>query len=376
MPSSSILLSAGEASGDLYAAKLAEALRRRGVTEIFGLGGAHMRAAGVELVADAAPVSVTGITEVVRHLPALRRTFARVVDQARRRGPRLAVLTDFPGFHLRLARRLAAQGIPCVYFVAPQFWAWRSGRARLVRRHFRRALCIFPFEEPFYRRYGVRADFIGHPLVDIVRPSMPREEFLRRQGLDPARPVIALLPGSRRNELEKHLPPVLGGSKLIARQVPEAQFVLALAPAMAGTAPVWREVGLPEIRMIAGATYDVVASAQVAVVASGTATIETALLGTPMSVIYRMAPLTAAIVRRMVHTPYFAMPNLVAGRKVVSELFQDDCRPERIASEVLRLLGSNHARSEMKTALAEVRTRLGSGGAIERAAEIILDNGY
>jgi lipid-A-disaccharide synthase len=371
MPSSSILLSAGEASGDLYAGRLAQALQLRGVSEIFGMGGPHMREAGVDLIADSADVAVMGISEVVHKLGILRRTLDNIVQISVARKPQLAVLTDFPGFHLRLARRLNRHNIPCVYFIAPQFWAWRPWRARIVKRRFTRALCIFPFEEAFYRGYGVDATFIGHPLVDIVKPSMSREEFLARDNLDASRPIVALLPGSRQSEIGHHLSPILGATRLIAEKVPGAQFILALAPGLESAAAALGVSAATGIRTISGATYDVVSSADVAIVASGTASVETALLGTPMIVIYRFAPLTATILRRLVTTPHFAMPNLIAERKIVPELFQEDCNPQRIAQETLRYLDSPDARAETKSALAEVRARLGTGGAIDRAAEII-----
>lgn len=369
--SDSILLSAGEASGDLYAGKLAAALRERGASEIFGMGGEHMRAAGVELVANSADVAVMGLSEVLQNLSVIRRTLDRVAQEAAQRKPKLAVLTDFPGFHLRLARRLNALGIPCVYFIAPQFWAWRPWRARIVKRRFVKALCIFPFEEAFYRGYGVDAVFIGHPLVDIAKPSMPREDFLAQHGLDAARPVVALLPGSRRSEIAHHLPALLGACPLIAQQAPGAQFVMALAPELESPA----SVAQAAVKVVQGATYDVVASADVAIVASGTATVETALLGTPMVVIYKFSPVTATILRRLVTTPHFAMANLIAGRKIVPELFQQECNPERIAEEAAGILNSAEKRAQIKAGLAEVREKLGSGGAIERAADIIAGMG-
>jgi lipid-A-disaccharide synthase len=366
--SDSILLSAGEASGDLYAGKLAAALKARDAGEIFGMGGEHMRAAGVELIANSADVAVMGLSEVLQNLSVIRRTLDRVAREAAARKPKLAVLTDFPGFHLQLARRLNALGTPCVYFIAPQFWAWRPWRARIVKRRFVKALCIFPFEEEFYRGYGVDATFIGHPLVDIVKPSMGREEFLAKQGLDASRPVVALLPGSRRSEIGHHLPAVLGACPLIAKQVPGAQFVMALAPGLEAAS-----VAHAGVKVVQGATYDAVAAADVAIVASGTATVETALLGTPMVVIYKFSPMTATILRRLVTTPHFAMANLIAGRKIVPELFQQECNAVRIAEEAAGILKSSEKRAEIKRGLSEVREKLGSGGAIERAADLIVE---
>src|SRR3989441_6622368 len=206
MPPTPLLLSAGEASGDMYAARLAAALRRRMDVAIFGMGGPQMRAAGVEIITDYSEVSVVGITEVLKRLPSLRRAMRRLVDEAERRHPPPAILTDFPGFHLRLARKLLPKGIRNVYYICPQFWAWRPWRANLVRRRFALALCIFPFEEKFYRDAGVPVKFIGHPLVGNVKPTLTREEFCRKYGLIEGRPIITILPGSRRGEIAHHLP--------------------------------------------------------------------------------------------------------------------------------------------------------------------------
>lgn len=368
-----LFISAGEASGDMYAARLAAELARRTGAHFFGMGGQRMAEAGVELIAHSSDVAVSGISEVWNKLPVLRQTMRRLTDEAAARRPSLAILTDFPSFHVRLARRLQQRKIRSVCFVAPQFWAWRPWRARLVKRRFAKALCIFPFEEEFYRKAGVDAKFIGHPLVDFVRPSMPREEFLAKYGLDAARPVVALLPGSRHNEIKHNWAPILGACERIAQARPDCQFVLAAAPGVGDAASFPPLPANLKIAVVPGAAYDCIASADAAIVASGTATVETALLGTPMVVIYRVAPVTSVVLRGLVTTPYFAMPNLIAGRRVVPELFQGDCSPERIADEVLRLLGSAAAREEMQAGLADVRKRLGPGGAIERAADIIAE---
>jgi lipid-A-disaccharide synthase len=281
-----------------------------------------------------------------------------------------------------LARNLQRRKIRCVCFVAPQFWAWRPWRAKLIQRRFVRALCIFPFEEEFYRKAGVNVSFIGHPLVDIVRPSMSRGDFLAQYMLAPSRPVVALLPGSRMNEVQRNLPPVLGALEQILSQKPGCQFVLALAPGMTAEATLrLRSGGLEhsflvpagaDLRIVTGATYDAVAAAAVAIVASGTATVETALLATPMVVIYRVARLTELIVRAFVTTEFVAMPNLIAGRRIIPELLQQDCTAPRISAEVTRLLDSPEAREEMRRDLAAVCEKLGPGGAIERAADIIV----
>ena len=365
-----ILISAGEASGDMYAARLANALRQRADVRLFGLGGLRMREAGVELLADCSEVAVVGISEFVRRVPAGWRVLRRLVAAAAERRPALAILVDSPALHLRLARRLSWQGVRIVYFICPQVWAWRAWRVRLIKRRFARALCIFPFEEKFYRDAGVPVDFVGHPLVDEVRSKMSRAEFAARYDLDAGQPIIALLPGSRAGELAHNLPPILQACHLLAQQHPY-QFALAVAPGLTPRQLVdYARRDVP-IRLVEDATYDALAAADVAIVSSGTATVEAALLGTPMVVVYRVSLTTAFFARRLVQAPFFAMPNLIAERRVVPELIQDGFTPERVAEETLRLLASPAAREQMKRDLAEVRSKLGPGGAIERAAEII-----
>ena len=370
MPPTQILISAGEASGDMYAARLAAALRARADVHLYGMGGPRMREAGVELVADCAEVSLVGIVEIAKKLPALNRVWKRLMDESKQRTPRFAILTDFPGFHLRLARALKRQGVQNIYFVCPQFWAWRPWRANLVRRRFVRGLCIFPFEQEWYRKRGVAADFIGHPLVGNVAAKRSREEFAAAFGLDAAKPIVVLLPGSRAGEIAHHMPPLVESCHLIARDH-ALQFVLALAPGMEES-QITRYLR-PEVPMciVQDATYDALGAADVAIVSSGTATVEAALMDTPMVVVYRLAPVTAAIARWLVRTPMFAMVNLIAGKRVVPELVQDDFTPERVASEVVRLLDSQEARDQMRQGLATVREKLGPPGAIERAADII-----
>src|SRR5579871_756725 len=376
MPPTQILISAGEASGDMYAARLAAALRARADVELFGMGGPRMREAGVETVADCSEVALVGIVEIAKKYPALRRVFKRLLGESGRRKPRLAILTDFPGFHLRLARRLKGQRVPCVYFVCPQFWAWRPWRANLVRRRFTRGLCIFPFEQDWYRARGVKADFIGHPLVGNVRANQTREQFAAANGLDPAKPIVAILPGSRSGEIAHHMPTLVEACDLaqafrLSQRQPEVQFVVALAPGVAKSliSP-YLDPG-DSIHIVEDSTYDALAAADLAIVSSGTATVEAALLDAPMVVIYRLAPLTAAIARLLVRTPMFAMVNLIAAKRVVPELVQKDFTPECLANEVTLLLDSPESLAEMRRGLAEVREKLGPPGAVERAADII-----
>jgi lipid-A-disaccharide synthase len=370
MSPTELLISAGEASGDMYAARLATALRARTGLHLFGMGGPLMREAGVETVVDFADVTLVGLLEVLPKMPAIVRAWRRMIVEARRRHPPLAILTDFPGFHLPYSRSLQRRGTQNVYFICPQFWAWRPGRVRRIRRRFVRGLCIFPFEVEFYRKAGVPVDWIGHPLVDQVRPTLTRAEFCARHRLDADQPIVTLLPGSRPGELAQHLPRMIAAAARL-QSAGRRQFLLALAPGLPQALVRPHLRGDVPLRVVEGATYDALAAADLAIVASGTATVETALLGVPMVVVYRMTPATAWVARRVVRTPFFAMVNLIAGKRVVPELFQDDFTPERVAAESERLLGSAEARQEMQNDLALVRKGLGPPGAIERAADII-----
>jgi lipid-A-disaccharide synthase len=368
-----VLISAGEASGDMYAARLASALRRRADVDLFGMGGPRMREAGVDTVVDIAEVGVLGVVEIVRKLPALRRAWRRLLSEIERRDPGLAILTDFPAFHLRLSRVLRRRHVRNVYFVCPQFWAWRPWRVRLVKRRFVRGLCIFPFEEDFYRQAGVHTDWIGHPLVDSVRTSMTREVFAQRHRLNPRLPIVAVLPGSRPSELDHHMPQLMPAIAQM-NSAGQQQFVFAVAPGLT-QAQLTAHMGAlaPRTTLVENATYELLGAADLAIVSSGTATIEAALIGVPMVVVYRVAPLTAWVVRRLARTRLFAMVNVLAGKEVVPELIQDAFTSERLGRETERLLASAEARAAMCRELAKVREMLGPPGAIDRAADIIAE---
>ena len=370
MPPIPLLISAGEASGDMYAARLATALQKRMDVALFGMGGPQMRAAGVDVVTDYKEVSVVGITEILSHLPSLIRAMRHLVSEARRRRPPFAILTDFPGFHLRLARKLRPLGIRNIYYICPQFWAWRPWRVRVVRRRFAQALCIFSFEESFFANAGVPTKFIGHPLVGAVHPTQTREEFCREQNLDPAQSIVTILPGSRHAELAQHLPIIREACTRIHSQHP-AQFVVAAATQanvnelQSGWNPSLH------VRVVENQTYNALAAADAAIVSSGTATIEAALLDVPMVVVYRVTPLTALLAKPLVRTKFFSMVNLIAERPVVSELIQKDFTPDRVSQEVVRLLKDPSARETLRAGLAEVRNRLGPPRAVDRAADAI-----
>ena len=376
MPTIPLLLSAGEASGDMYAARLATALKQRLDVSLFGMGGPRMREAGVEIITDYSEVSVVGITEVLKRLPSLIRAMRCLVDAAADRRPPLAILTDFPGFHLRLARKLRPRGIRNVYYICPQFWAWRPWRVNLVRRRFAEALCIFPFEEKFYADAGVPVKFIGHPLVGNVQPALSRELFCSKFGLQSERPILAILPGSRRGEIAHHVPVLVEALAEIRKTLPAApQVIIAVAPGLDPQRLMRAFPSDPQLKFIPHDTYSAVAASDLALVSSGTATVETALLGKPMVVFYRLSPLTARLAKPLVRTSLFSMVNLIADRAVVPELIQDDFTPQRLASEVASLISpseQSQARlTEMRQGLADVRVRLGPPGAVERAADEI-----
>jgi lipid-A-disaccharide synthase len=365
-----VLISAGEASGDLYASRVVEALRaRRPDAEFFGCAGPRMQAAGVRAVVDSRSLAVVGLVEVVAHLPRIwgeYRKLLRAIDAER---PDVAVLTDAPDFHLRLAKQLRRRGIPVVYLIAPQAWAWREGRVRTLRATIQRLLCIFPFEEKFFSDHGVPTTYIGHPLARIVRPSLTRNEFCRKINVPPDRRIVALLPGSRHGEVERHMPALLDA----ADRIPGVTFVLAL-PSGFGVESTrfWEPIRGSSIKVLEGHTWDSLAQAELALAASGTVTIEAALLGTPMVTFYRVNALSWILGRWLVRAPFLSMVNLVAGRRVVPELIQGDMTGERIATEAVRLLKDSGAQSAMRVDLAEVAAKLASDrDPMEAAAEWI-----
>jgi len=321
-----------------------------------------MQAAGVRPVVDSRSLAVVGLVEVLRHLPRIWREFRKLDRAAQTGSPDVAVLTDAPDFHLRLARRLRRQGIPVIYLVAPQFWAWRQGRVRKMPAVIDRLLCIFPFEEEFFAKHGVPATYIGHPLTRIIKPLLTRNEFCARFNLPTDRPIVALLPGSRHGELERHMPALLDAVERIAARH-RVTFVLSLPPGFgAEKARFWERVRAASIQVMEGATWETLAQAELALSKSGTVTVEAALLGVPMVTFYRLNALTWMLGRRLVRAPFLSMVNLIAGRRVVPELIQSEMTGERIAAEALRLLEDENARSAMRSGLAEVAGKLGSGG--------------
>jgi lipid-A-disaccharide synthase len=368
------MLSCGEASGDLYAGALAEALRaREPQVALFGFGGPRFAAAGGRLVGDFRGFSVTGLTEAVATIPRYYRMYRRLVAAARAERPDVFVAIDLPDFNFRLAKAIGRLGIPVVYYISPQLWAWRAGRMKTMKRIADQVLVIFPFEQPIYEHAGVPVAFVGHPLVDLARAREPREVFLARLGLDATAPTVALLPGSRTNEVGAILPTLVEATKIICASLPRAQFVVARAPGLHDQlfAPL-RSLAAPTRALVEGHADDVLAAADVVLTASGTATVQAALHGTPMVVVYRLSPLTYRLGKPFVRVSTYAMVNLVAGERIVPELIQEAFTPEAVAREALALLTDRDRRAAMRQGLADVRRRLGSSGASDRAAAAIL----
>ena len=364
-------MSAGEASGDLYASMLVNHLRRVWpAAEFYGCTGPKMRSAGVRTVVDASSLAVVGLLEVVSHVPRIYGEYQKLIRAAESDRPDLAILTDSPDFHLRVARRLKSLGIPVVYLVAPQVWAWRKGRIRWMRRVIDHLLCIFPFEEPFFRENGLSATYIGHPLAGLIRPALSRPEFLRKHRLAETRPLISVLPGSRRGEAARHLPPLIDAVDRVNRKR-ACSFVLP-ASATTGIAFFQERIGGAPIQVIEGQSWDALAHADVALAASGTVTVEAALLGAPLVTYYKVTLPSWLMGKLLVRVPYYSMVNLVAGRRVAPELMQSEMTGERIAAEAMRLLEHGQARETMRAGLAEVAGKLATGGdAMARAASVI-----
>ena len=387
-----IFISAGEASGEHYGALLIAALKKRlsaagQAASFFGMGGERMSAAGLECVVRAEEMAVMGLTEVVRHLPRIWREYRKLKKSIRDRRPSVAVLIDFPEIHFRLASEFHRMGVPVVFFVSPQLWAWKKHRIKLVRKYVDKMLVIFPFEEEFYRDRGVAAEFVGHPLAELPLPTITREQFAAENGLDPSRTWIGLLPGSRPKEIRDNLPEILKAARELAGQneARGLEFLIPLAPTLnaAQREQVKRLLEIHAARLPVHLVDDARAAlfhARASVVASGTATVEAALIGNPFVVVYRVSPLTYAIAKRVVTVPHVAMANLIAGKRVVPELIQHDFTAANIVQHLRRLLPDGVDRESMKMELKAIRERLNArtagrnqeSGAIERVAAITL----
>jgi lipid-A-disaccharide synthase len=387
MSSVRILISAGEASGEMYGAMLMEALRRLAggspattlnqQLEFFGVGGDRMRAAGCDTVVDAKDLAVVGISEILGHLPKIWKLFHKLIAEADKRKPDLAVVIDSPAFNWRVARQMHKRGIPVVYYVCPQFWAWRQGRVRLLRKYVDKALVIFPFEEKFYRDRGVDASFVGHPLADLPLPIIDREAYASQHHLDAAKPWITLMPGSRVKEVRMNLPVILESA---ARLGMGYELLLPVAPTLDRSFLLGLIGDNSAVHLVPEA-LPALAQSRAGIIASGTATVEAAMMGTPFVMVYRVSPLTYLVGRPRVKVPHFAMVNLIAGEAVVPELVQQDFTTEKVLTKLNEIIADGPARNKMVAGLDGVRTRLrgptrgptnDERHAVDRAAEAVL----
>jgi lipid-A-disaccharide synthase len=375
----SIMIVAGEPSGDKHGASLVRslrALRPNDDWQIFGAAGDKMRAAGVETILDVNDVGIMGAAAVIARLPTFLQGFRNLRRAARERRPDAVVLIDWPDFNMPLSNRLKRDGQKVIYYISPQVWAWRTYRVKAIKRNVDRMIVILPFERDFYQRAGVNVDYVGHPLVDTVQVTATREEFCRRHGFETSHPIVGLLPGSRRSIMKFILPVVFEAVTLLEKTHPNLQFAVALAPTAArleAEQQLAANGGLKNLRLVFDDTYNALAACRVSAVVSGTATLEAAIIGAPMVVVYRASWLDWNLFWPMINVESVALPNLIAGRNIVPELLQDQLTGERLAAELADLLDDAARREEMRKGLAEVRQKLGEAHASEKAAERILE---
>jgi len=369
-----IMIVTGEASGDMYGSLLACEIKRIAPdVSLSGVGGEAMRDEGVEILLDSGEISVVGIWEALVRLAKLRDALERIKREIAARHPDLLILIDYPGMNLRLAKFAKSIGVRVMYYISPQVWAWGRGRIKAIRRNVDKLVVILPFEVELYRREGVNATYVGHPLIDIVKTGLGREAFLEETGLAGSRKIVSLLPGSRREEIRQHLGPLLETASLLKKSDPEVGFVLVTLPAF--EAMVRREIARSgvDVSVTTKYRYEAMAYSDLAITCSGTVTLEVALVGTPMIVIYRLAAFSWTLCRLIVKVPYIALVNLVAREMIVPEFIQAEVKAERLAREAARLLADEGRRRAMADKLAQVKSRLGPGGATGRAAQAALE---
>lgn len=368
-----IIIVAGEVSGDMHASLLVKELRHLDPGLSFsGLGGPQMAEAGVVLDEDMTRTAVVGFIEVLKHLQQFRRIFRQILEKIQKQKPAAVILVDYPGFNLRLANEVKKLGVPVIYYISPQVWAWKENRVRLIRRVVDRMLVFFDFEKKFYARYGYDVDFVGHPLVEHIRVNHAREDVLLKNNLSPEKLTIGLLPGSRKKEIEKILPPMLSAAEKLYQQFPKIQFILLRAHSIPqkDMDPLLKRCPVPIVSL--AHQYDILNACDLCLVASGTATLETAILQKPMVVIYRTAFLTWLLARMLVKIPYIGLVNVVAGKKIVPECIQFDATGEKIAQELRDIITDEVRIAQIRSDLRQVRESLGQPGASRRAAEHIL----
>jgi lipid-A-disaccharide synthase len=370
-----VLIVAGEASGDLHGSNLVrEMLRIDPGLSFKGIGGRRMADAGVRILANTSDMAVVGLTEVASRLKLIAANFFRLKRMLREEKPDLVILIDYPDFNLPLAKAARREGLRVFYYISPQVWAWRRGRIDRLKRDVDRMAVILPFEESFYRQAGMEVNFVGHPLLDAVKRKYPRKEALTRIGLDAGRPVIAILPGSREGEVRRILPAMLSAGKLLRERIPDAQFVLTLADTLdAGLIEEYTRASSVPVRIVADDAYDAVGASDAAMVASGTATVETALLEVPMIVVYRVSLPTYWVGRMVVRVENIGMVNIIAGKTIAPEFIQDGADPERMADAIYDLLHNRSKHEAVKEELRKIRKKLGEPGAAGRAAGLAIE---
>ena len=369
-----ILIVAGEASGDLHASHLVKAmLEMEPGLQFYGMGGEKLKEAGALILSDISELSVMGITEVVSHLGRIYRVFKRLEKFLKNDQPDLIILIDYPDFNLRLAKAAKRYNIPVLYYISPQIWAWRTSRIKKIGKLVNKMIVVFPFELSLYEREGIDVSFVGHPLLDIVKVKKSREENIKRFGLDEQKITIGLLPGSRLSETKKILPPMIESAQQLSRQFGNLQFILPVAPGLKKEEIVrlTKDTDLT-ITIADDSIYEVIDISYLVIVASGTATLETALLSTPMVIIYKMSPLTYLVGRKLVKVDHIGMANIIAGKKVVPELIQNEATAERITLEATRMLEDSLYHQSICEELASTNKKLGKPGASKRAAKIAL----
>ena len=369
-----ILIIAGEASGDLHGSHLVkEMLSLDPSLHVYGVGGEKMKNAGVELIADSKEMAVVGITEVLLKLKSIYRIYRKLKNSLTTKSPSLVILIDYPDFNLRFAREAKKKNIPIVYYISPQVWAWRKGRIKKIGRLVEKMIVIFPFEKKIYEKAKIDVDFVGHPLLDSIQSQFSREEAFRKFSLTFGVTTIGLLPGSRMNEVKRHLPPMIEAIHLISKQIHPVQFIIPVAPGLDG-GEVQSLVGSSRenVRVIENSIYDVMRISDVVIVASGTATVEAAIMGAPMIVVYRVSPLTYLLGKMLIKVKNIGMVNIIAEKTVVPELIQKDVTPEKITSAVIQILGNPLKQEEIKKELSSLKEKIGNPGASFRAAQIII----
>ena len=363
-----IFVIAGETSGDLHGSNLIRALKAKlPQAKFVGIGGPEMEKAGLDLLFPSSELAVVGLIEVFYHLRPILKAFGRTTNWLRKNRPDLLILIDYPEFNLQVATRAKRLGIPIFYYISPQVWAWRQGRVKKLRRLVDQMAVILPFEKAFFRSHGMEVNFVGHPLLDVVKARTTRNEFCKKAGLNPERPLLGLIPGSRHGEVSRLFPLMADSAKMVLQQRQDIQFVVPLAPSLD---PGILDLTDHSIKVVMGQTHDAIAACDLIIAASGTVTLEAAILGIPMVVTYKVSPITYFLGRHLIKVPYASLVNLVAGKEVVPEVFQRDATPERLCQEALSIL-EDHARLEnMIKDLKGVRNALGGPGAAERAAGI------